>query len=198
MLCSPYVLAERTEGAVSACALTGWVTVLAVHMLVKEPVKCPACQGPLCRRRTCRLLFFGELASQLFAWMADSASRWAVTQQENAAVIAGCSHFLVSRSCCGAYKHLSCTLTVTNVCWVTAILCFLLLGVLLLKSVLPSCPQNSDCLHLAFKTSDTEILALCVDGSGLGTRQPAEQSPPISEMVTAVSCVLCLHEKNFS
>ncbi|PKU38197.1 rab effector noc2 [Limosa lapponica baueri] len=37
-LCSPYVLAERTEGAVSACASTGWVTVLAVCMLLKELV----------------------------------------------------------------------------------------------------------------------------------------------------------------
>lgn len=115
MLCSPYVLAEGTEGAGSACASTGWVTVLAVCMLVKELVKCPACQGPRCRRRTCSLLSFGEFASQLFAWMADSLSCWAVTQKENVGVIAGCSHLPVSTSCCGACELLSCTLTVTDV-----------------------------------------------------------------------------------
>lgn len=76
--------------------------------------------------------------------------------------------------------------------------CFLLLGALLLKSILPGCPLNSDRLRLAFKTPNTEILALCVDGSGLGTRRPAEQSPPISEIVMVVSCFLCRHEKNFS
>lgn len=58
------------------------------------------------------------------------------------------------------------------------------------KGLLP--PQQS------FKTPNAEILALCVDGSGLGTGQPAEQSPSISETETAVSCFLCLHEKNFS
>lgn len=85
-----------------------------------------------------------------------------------------------------------------HVCWVTAMLCFLLLCALLLKSLIPGSPLNSDCFHLAFKTPNTEILAVCVDGSGLGTGQPAEQSPPISEMVMVVSCFLCLHEKNFS
>lgn len=84
-----------------------------------------------------------------------------------------------------------------RVCWVTAMLCFLLLGALL-KSIVPGSPLNSDCLHLAFKTPNTEILAVYVDGSGLGTGQPAEQSPPISEMVMVVSCFLCLHEENFS
>lgn len=67
-------------------------------------------------------------------------------------------------------------------------LCFLLLGAALLKSILPDSPLNSDRLHLAFKTPNTEILALSVDDSGLRTGQPAEQSPPISEMVMMVSC----------
>lgn len=74
---------------------------------------------------------------------------------------------------------------------------FLLLGALL-KNMLPDPPLNSDFLHVAFKTSNTENLALCVDGCGLGTRQPAEQSPPLSEMVTVVFCFLCQHEKNLS
>lgn len=181
MLCSPYVLAEGTEAAMSACALTGWVTDFAVCTLVKELGKCPACQGPCCRR-ACSHLSFGESTSQ----------------QENVGVITGYSHLLVSRSLCGAHKHLSCTLTVTGVCvcWITVMLCFLLLGALLLKSKLPGSPLSSK--HLVSKTPNTEILALCVDDSGLGTRQPTEQSPPISGMMMVVCCFLCLHEKNFS
>lgn len=62
---SPRVLAEGTAGAVSACAVAGWVTVLAVRTLAKELVECPACQGLLCGRRTCSLCC-PELASQAF------------------------------------------------------------------------------------------------------------------------------------
>lgn len=49
-----------------------------------------------CARTTCSL---GKLSPQLCAWMADSASCWVLSQQENVAVAVGCSQLLLCRSC---------------------------------------------------------------------------------------------------
>lgn len=78
-------------------------------MLLRGWVKCSACSSTPCGRKTCSLFPLEEMASQLFA---ASPSCWAGTEQGNG-VIAGCSHLLVSRSCCGAGELLTCTLTAT-------------------------------------------------------------------------------------
>lgn len=78
-------------------------------MLLRGWVKCSACSSTPCGRKTCSLFPLEEMASQLFA---ASPSCWAAAEQRNG-VIAGCSHLLVSRSCCGAGELLTRTLTAT-------------------------------------------------------------------------------------
>lgn len=112
-----------------SCALAGWVTVLAVRTLAKELLECPACQGLLCGRRTCSLCC-RELASQAFP----------LEQARHPAGLLpagkGCCHCWVPSPpalLCLWRTRASLLHCDSNrcVCWLAAMLCFLLLGALL-------------------------------------------------------------------
>lgn len=142
---SPRAGRRDRRSCVSLC-LAGWVT-LAVGTVEKEQQRCPACQT---RSVGEQLAVLGNwLPSFLPGRQAHHPAGWLPSGE----TLVERQDALTSWFADPAVMHESLLARVLGHRGVS----FLLLAALLLKTILPGPPLNSDHLHLAFKTPNTEI-----------------------------------------